>query len=517
MLHHRRLYALHPLLYAAFPVLFLFAQNVRDMPHRDLYLPLAAVIVGAAALTALFALVLRSLHKGALFTTLAVLLFFSFGHVHSLIPSFSISLGDSLIGRSATVMLVWILILLEGFWLTIRTRRDLTGLTKVLFFIGFILVTVQIVQGGYMVVTRPAPPTREITFNLGKVPDRRPDVYYIILDAYTRADILAQMYEFDNSEFLNLLRDRGFYVADSSYANYCVTTHSLASSLNMNYIPEVGDFDIESNDYVPLSDRLKNNDVFDIFRQLGYSIVTLSSGYAHTDIKEADFYITQSRMESEFASILLAGTPIAVFQTKEDNPYGRHRQHILSTLDKIPDVYEMPSPRLVFTHIVSPHPPFVFGPLGEPVQPDWSFNLNDGRFHTRAGGTYEQYISGYRDQLAHINSLLLSMVDRLLAVDAADRPIIILQADHGPRSTFIRKPPTPSTGLRERYAILNAYYLPGVDSSVFYPQITPVNSFRLIFDEYFGAGFGLLTDSCFTQTWERPFDFSDVTERLSEP
>jgi hypothetical protein len=41
--------------------------------------------------------------------------------------------------------------------------------------------------------------------------------------------------------------------------------------------------------------------------------------------------------------------------------------------------------------------------------------------------------------------------------------------------------------------ILNAYYLPGEESRL-YPTITPVNTFRIILDAYFGQDYPLLPD-----------------------
>jgi hypothetical protein len=51
--------------------------------------------------------------------------------------------------------------------------------------------------------------------------------------------------------------------------------------------------------------------------------------------------------------------------------------------------------------------------------------------------------------------------------------------------------------MREATAILNAYYLPGVDNDVLYDEISPVNTFRLILNEYFDAGLELLPDRTF--------------------
>jgi hypothetical protein len=51
-----------------------------------------------------------------------------------------------------------------------------------------------------------------------------------------------------------------------------------------------------------------------------------------------------------------------------------------------------------------------------------------------------------------------------------------------------------------------AYYLPGSGKSKLYPSMTPVNSFRLIFDEYFGANYPLLQDKTYTTDNDTPPD-----------
>ena len=41
---------------------------------------------------------------------------------------------------------------------------------------------------------------------------------------------------------------------------------------------------------------------------------------------------------------------------------------------------------------------------------------------------------------------------------------------------------------------LNAYHLPGAKKDWFYDGITPVNSFRLVFNHYFGTHYSYLPD-----------------------
>ena len=67
-----------------------------------------------------------------------------------------------------------------------------------------------------------------------------PDIYYIILDAYGRSDVLQTTYGIDNSVFLSQLQELGFYVAECSMSNYAQTELSLSSSLNLNYLQSHG-------------------------------------------------------------------------------------------------------------------------------------------------------------------------------------------------------------------------------------------------------------------------------------
>ncbi|NIN92641.1 MAG: hypothetical protein GTN76_16480, partial [Candidatus Aenigmarchaeota archaeon] len=101
----------------------------------------------------------------------------------------------------------------------------------------------------------------------------------------------------------------------------------------------------------------------------------------------------------------------------------------------------------------------------------------------------------YIDQLIFTNTKVRMLIDTLLA-DSERPPIIVIQSDEGPdplskgKKDFVWQRATKND-LREKFKILNAYYLPGVDTSLLYPSITPVNSFRFIFNLYFHAQFEL--------------------------
>ena len=64
---------------------------------------------------------------------------------------------------------------------------------------------------------------------------------------------------------------------------------------------------------------------------------------------------------------------------------------------------------------------------------------------------------------------------------------------------------------RERFPILNAYHLPDGGAARLYPTISPVNTFRVILDRYFGARHDLLPDRSYRASYRDPFRFQPVT------
>ncbi len=71
--------------------------------------------------------------------------------------------------------------------------------------------------------------------------------------------------------------------------------------------------------------------------------------------------------------------------------------------------------------------------------------------------------------------------------------------------------------LWERASILNAYLVPRSVSTQLYPTVSPVNSFRLLFDGLFDAGLERLPDRTYYASWSTPYMFTEVTKDRLEP
>ncbi len=133
---------------------------------------------------------------------------------------------------------------------------------------------------------RPAMPTQAPRRELEatrSMPDA-PDIYFIVLDGYARADVLAEHYAFDNGPFVRGLEQRGFQVADASRSNYNWTFLSLASTLNMDYLPELldGALDPKGTDREQAYRLLRDNRAAEFLRTRGYRYVHLQSTWGGT-------------------------------------------------------------------------------------------------------------------------------------------------------------------------------------------------------------------------------------------
>ena len=124
----------------------------------------------------------------------------------------------------------------------------------------------------------------------------------------------------------------------------------------------------------------------------------------------------------------------------------------------------------------------------------------------------EVYVRGYRGQAIYITRRIEAIIDQILARSKVP-PIVILQSDHG-SGLRLNMQSKEKTDLRERMSILNAYYFPNQDYRGLYQDITPVNSFRVVLNTFFGARLEILPDRSHYSTWSEPYHFMDVTEAV---
>lgn len=505
----RRAWVVHPLLFAAYPVLYLWARNLREgIVFRDVLGPLAVLAGASIALTLAGTLLFRNGPKAGLAVSVLVLMFFSYGYLLSAVQERRVA--GFVLGRSAVLLPAWVTLAALAMLLVVRVPGRLPNLTQILNVVAAGMVLLNLVPILAFEVRGSGAGPQALESGDPRIPaspvqvsgrPRRPDVYYIILDEYAGAETLRDQFDFDNGPFLQFLRNEGFYVPDESSTNYPRTNLSLASSLNLEYLDRLTRrYGRASGNGAPTVELMQDNRIGRLIKGLGYTYIQMGSWWAPTAKSPlADVNVTFGG-PSEFASILYRTTALAPLAT--DSFRRREWKRVQFEFDALTRLDRFRGPRFVFAHLLIPHDPIIFD--------------RGGRYLTPAQAAAEGTPKGYVNQLMYANDRMQDVVSKLLSGPPEKRPVIIIQSDEGPYAgapTAWSKTPDPDT-LQRKFDILNAYYLPGValEGSGLYPSITPVNSFRLVLDLYFGAALPLLPDRNSTfSSLDRIYDFTDVT------
>jgi len=514
----RKTVVLHPFLLAAYFVIFLLANNVDQLETTQIIRPLLISLSFAGLLLLLFGFSTKNWDQAGLSVTLIIFLFFSYGHIYSVLEKAGSALANHIILGA-----IWLILLTAGMLLKWKipgasaVTRVLNIVTAVLLIYPlFTIALFHIQSGGKIVVEEESLISTYQAEYSGNTPSSLPDIYYIIVDGFGRSDVLSEIYGVDNSEFIQSLKDRGFYVAEESRSNYTQTSLSLASSLNFNYLDGLAEAVNEnSRDRDPLSDMIQQSEVRAFLEGNGYQTISFATGYGATELKDADLYIPyEPTVISELETMLLIGSMTIMLGDRMSGLFNPlicevHRGGILNMFENMKDVPAVDGPKFVFAHTLSPHPPFVFTANGDPVK-HGACNGFDGDIFD---GNSEEYLTGYGEQVVYISSLLEETVDHILA-ESETPPIIIVQGDHGPGSMLTWKSAEDSC-LHERTGILNAYYFPDGQDTL-YESITPVNSFRVLFNQTFNTGLPLLEDNNYFSPWDAPYQFVQITEQIED-
>ncbi len=504
----------HPIAFGIFPVAALLAHNLGEAAFSDALRPLALTSLLAAACLIGFRPLFRDWATAAAMATATLLLFHGYGHVYR--AAEGTRLGDILIGRHRYLLplfgLIW-----AGLGLWLRRHPVRASLTRGLNLAGVLVLVFPLVQITLVQARAAVQGGRHETWvQRGLIPltpspgERPPDIYYIVLDEYARQDVLGQIYGLDNSEFVDFLTGRGFRVLGRARSNYDQTELSLSSTLNLDYLQTIDPgLSPSASDRSPLTAMIQSNIVRQSLEQAGYSVAAFSTGFGWSEWTDARWYleppqtlrdwIAYGGVSNPFEGMFLANSLAVVAQeglrrldVDLDFPYRVHRSTILFALDQLTrEVPRLPGPKFVFAHIIAPHGPVVFGPNGEDVQaPD--------------------PVNGYADEVSYLNRRLEAMVDGILR-SSDTPPVIILQSDTGPGYDLRWENPPSAQALWARMTILNAIYFPGGDAGLLRDDLSSVNTFRVVFQRYFGAPLEPLPDLSYYSVWDRPYDFRDVT------
>lgn len=485
----------HVLLVAAYPVLFLFAENAaQQVTLEPLWTPLAISLAGAVALLLLCFAFRRDWARAGLMTSALLGLFFSFGHVWNL--------ADDVLQQRWILTAVWIgsaVALVVVAW---RGGRWVRPATQVLNLATAGLVLFNLFQiGQYTINARLFPETTGVVPTLSVGEAGRPDIYYIILDRYAGEATLRDVYHYDNGPFLRELEERGFAIAHDSWANYFKTAPSVVSTFSMDYLDPAAYKQSTPQTFGPIHAALQHRlAAITALKSIGYEYVLVANWWEPSS-KNVDADIIDRYTQFSQFSTILAATTMLLALSPETTPADESdpeavtypelaRRHILHGFAAIERASQRDGPTLVFAHLTIPHSPYVFNPDGSMPTAAQTQERSDG----------EEYVA----QLEYANRRTLEVIDRILDAEPSQPdPIIILAADEGPWPPGFRADQEDFEWLEAsdediawKFGILNAYRMPGIDLEAqgFSDRTSPVNAFRILFNAYFGTRLELLPD-----------------------
>ena len=495
------------LLFSIFPILSFYYNNIEQVLFNQLIPFLLIILLLTLISSSIARLIFQNTQKAILLGFIGVALFFSYEYVFHFIIEMNL---DQMESPMLFMLIPYIYVgtfLLSFFFLLKSKVKRISNVIQVFSVCLFLIVVVKIISYNLnhsinYVAERDHNGDTELNYEKNA---KYPDIYFIVLDGYANAQILQEVHDFNNIDFENFLKKKGFYVASESRSNYVQTFLSLPATLNMEYINYLSKkLGKKSKDTKLANEIFWNNKVMKYLKNKGYKTVHFKSGWMATDYNaNADFNLGQKDYFDDFS--------ITFLQTTLLNPFiGKilktgYRENILNTFDKLANIDDIKEPKFVFAHIVSPHPPYAFDEYGNAndfskLDNDWS---NDSK---------KEYIG----QLKFTNYKTKILIEQLLKKKKETE--IILQSEHG--SAFMGHDKDwnhPENALiRERSLILNAIFLNNENIKGLYAEISSVNTFRVVFNNIFNEKFQILNDSTYFSSYESPYNFINVTDKLLE-
>src|SRR6266550_3859411 len=486
---------LPPILLAAYPVVSLYQQNQSEIALRVLWPSLGLAVATAVLLFALFAAVTRSAAKAGVASSLVMVALYYFGLVSRDVSG--LGLGDS---RRAVL---WLVLLAAVLAAALRTRKSLlTGVWALTAF-GAVLV---IFPAAKVVSYRAAHPPVSISDPRlwPSTPQRAsisggtaPDIYYIIPDDYARSDVLKRYFRFDDSRFTSSLRRRGFVLSNDVRSPYSKSELNMASELNFDYLSRLPHIlGPSSQDVLLVRKMIEDSRASRILGSLGYR-------YIHLDSDNITFAgdnpnISRLAAPDNLTYLWLRDSLLRFVGTRFGFTDGatndRFRDSVRSAFRKLAATVNLPGPKLVLFHTLMPHDPYIFGSQGQPVT---FLDTSDTGHSTKFGMRY------YVRQLQFVNHELLGVVDAILA-HSRTPPVIVIQSDEG----FEALPEDWGEAAVQDMRVKGLYaaYLPGRAKARLPRPLNTVNSFRLLFNRYFGTHYRLLPSVSYPEL-DQPYRF----------
>jgi hypothetical protein len=470
-----------------FFVLHGYRENLGYIHPGEAILLSGVYLIGSAVLFGLTFLYYRNIAKAALATGFLLAFYFFFGAVQDFLKAYlhPLSRYAIIVPAFCIAAIAWVVFLR-------RTRRDFP---QWFFYLNCLFLLYLLVDSTEILLASPESPDRHritasnptLTFTPYNGP--KPDIYFLLFDAYTSSLGLKENYHYDNSGFDRFLTAKGFRIQYASRANYKYTILSMPSILNMGYLDKLKN--VKGGpvaEYYYLSDLIKDNDLMYWLGAAGYDIVNCSifdlrghpSPITESLLPLQTRLITDQTFYSRFYRDVGWNFYQFTFNPLSEKEIDLSLNNDNKLIDRLLTNSATPSsrPRFFYGHFNIPHPPYYFDKQGNRRKVLAPYRPAD-----------EDRLPDYLDYLTYTNKRAEEIINTILR-NTGGRAVIILMGDHGLRyhDDFGYN---PLSFVQNQ----NAVYFPGKDYHLFYDSISGVNQFRVVLNTLFGQDLPMLKDS----------------------
>lgn len=477
--------------------LFLVLHIEREYRHLIRYEFVATEIIQLFAASILIALfffiVIRKFRIACVYALPTIILFYFFcdvkDHLHEWNSASFVSSYSFLLPAGFTFLLVI-------FWMIRKTNSEFK---RLYLFVNLTFLIFIIYEIAAMAINNPARKDNLSSQSFHAASYQpcdscvHPDIYYIVFDAYTSSEVLSREFSYDNSSIDSFLRMKGFYLVRHSNSNYNLTPFSIGATFNSDYLRSLNPHkEYFMDQYLPGILFVRNNQLIPILREEGYQIFNHSifdfkdaaSTIIPYDLWELSLIYERHnifrKINKDIGYILWPRIYYRSSDVSAKLKYAAERDRFLSrSLKELRRTIQIKNdaPKFTYAHFLLPHAPYTYDSSGNniPYEPKQM--------------TPEEDKKGYINQLAYTNKIIRTLVEEIFL--HSEKPVaIILQGDHGHRYYIPEK-------KHLEFPNLNAWYFYNKDYKLLHDSLSNVNTFRIVFNNFFRKNYPLLKDTSY--------------------
>jgi hypothetical protein len=320
------------------------------------------------------------------------------------------------------------------FCLAYLLKKNTTAQKKIFLFLNFLLIIYCVVDAALLLnksLDSKKTAWSDISFDDSKV-KARPNVYYLLFDEYPGYKSLQTKFGFQNDSLYHFLQGKGFKILPS-VSNYNLTFFSMSAIFNMQYVDSnfINERKMtDLHDYQQRFLEIKNGEVFDLYKSMGYQI----ENYSVFDIGDEICINAEKTFLPKHSRALIAkmlhhrliknigwwfnGTMFQkIFSYKEGIYYVDETNFKIEKGIKESLKQNSPKPKFLYAHFLMPHPPYFRDSSGALLRSEKGQVINTSD---------KKHFLPY---LKYTNSFIGSLVSNIVQQDPS--AIIVVMSDHG--------------------------------------------------------------------------------------